>query len=96
MRRNIASVNSAGGNVRSKLTIPRDGNGLYSGESEKRTTALENEKNFIISLEREELWLSPGPELEFRSVVRWVKAGSAWDRGIETEELSITVWSTQE
>ena len=66
MRRNIASVNSAGGNIRSKLTIPRDGNGLDSGESEKRTTALENEKNFIISLEREESWLSPGPELEYR------------------------------
>ena len=27
-------------------------------KNEKRTTAPENEKNFMISLEREELWLN--------------------------------------
>jgi len=40
-----------------------------AAKSEKRTTAPENEKNFMISPERGESWLSPGPELELRSVV---------------------------
>ena len=63
-----------------------------AAKNEKRTTAPENEKNFMISLEREELWLN----VEFRGEVGWVKVGSAWNRRVETKELFITVRATGE
>ena len=44
-----------------------------------------NEKKFMISLEREERWLSVSPELW--GVARGVKVGSGLNWGVEAEEL---------